>query len=198
MKKWRILILTLVIVLSFVFVSAVYADTTYVVRYGDTLWRISRIYGTTPEAIKAANSKITDINIIFAGDFLVIPTADPPGDSGTGGGGPYVIQYGDTLYNIAWRYGTTVNAILVANPQIKDPNWIYAGHTLTLPAVVTGGGAGGNPEPIPESGIYIVQPGDGLTGIGRRYGLTVDALLILNPQIKNRDLIFVGDQVKLR
>jgi len=48
-------------------------------------------------------------------------------------GGTYIIQRGDTLGALARRWGTTVSAIMRANPQIKDPNRISAGAKLTRP-----------------------------------------------------------------
>ncbi len=45
----------------------------------------------------------------------------------------YVIQPGDTLYAIAQRFQTTVNAILAANPQITNSNVIFAGRTIWIP-----------------------------------------------------------------
>lgn len=45
----------------------------------------------------------------------------------------YKIQWGDTLSGLAQRYGTTVSALMRANPQIKNANLIYAGHTLNIP-----------------------------------------------------------------
>lgn len=53
----------------------------------------------------------------------------------------YVIQRGDTLSALAKRWGVTVQDILDANPDITDPNRIYAGDTLTKPG---GGSSGGN------------------------------------------------------
>ena len=47
----------------------------------------------------------------------------------------YTIQRGDTLNTLAKKYNTTVNALMSANPSIKDPNKIYAGASLTLPTV---------------------------------------------------------------
>ena len=44
----------------------------------------------------------------------------------------YIIQPGDTLGSIAARYGTTVDRLMALNPQIKNKNLIYAGHTLRL------------------------------------------------------------------
>ena len=46
--------------------------TVYIVRCGDTLWKIARMYGTTPWAIAHRNG-IRNINYIYAGQRLVIP-----------------------------------------------------------------------------------------------------------------------------
>lgn len=39
---------------------------------------------------------------------------------------------GDTLHGIAEKYGTTVYKLLVLNPQIENPNLIYAGDSLRI------------------------------------------------------------------
>lgn len=60
----------------------------------------------------------------------------------------YVVQPGDTLGGIAAKNGTTVDAILKANPEIKDPNKISAGQHLDMPGGSGGGGTGGaSPQP---------------------------------------------------
>lgn len=45
----------------------------------------------------------------------------------------YRIRTGDTLSGIAQRYGTSVSALMRSNPQISNPNLIYAGKNLTVP-----------------------------------------------------------------
>jgi nucleoid-associated protein YgaU len=45
-----------------------------------------------------------------------------------------VIARGDTLSGLARKYHTTVAELLKLNPSIKNPNLIYAGHKLTVPA----------------------------------------------------------------
>ena len=45
----------------------------------------------------------------------------------------YRIRYGDTLSGIAHRYGTSVSALMRANPSITNPNLIYAGRNLSIP-----------------------------------------------------------------
>ena len=44
----------------------------------------------------------------------------------------YTIQPGDTLSGIATKFRTTVNRLLALNPQIKDKNLIYAGHSIRI------------------------------------------------------------------
>jgi len=57
--------------------------------------------------------------------------------------GTYTIQSGDTLSGIASKYGTTVNALLAANPNITNPNLIYAGAKLTIPTSNTSASVSG-------------------------------------------------------
>ena len=45
----------------------------------------------------------------------------------------HTVQWGQTLARIAWYYGTTIQAIMYANPSITNPNLIYAGSTLCIP-----------------------------------------------------------------
>lgn len=47
--------------------------------------------------------------------------------------GTYRIASGDTLSKIAARHGTSVSDLMASNTQIKDPNKIYAGQSLTIP-----------------------------------------------------------------
>jgi LysM repeat protein len=103
--------------------------TVYVVRAGDTLQRIAARFGTTWQAIAAANN-LTNPNRILVGQRLVIPTGStsPPPSSPR----VHVVSPGETLFRIALRYGVTVQAIAAAN-NISNPNAIYVGQTLQIP-----------------------------------------------------------------
>ena len=40
---------------------------------------------------------------------------------------------GDTMWGIANRYGVTLTALIAANPQIKNPNYIVVGQQVVIP-----------------------------------------------------------------
>jgi spore coat assembly protein SafA len=80
------------------------------------------------------NPAIMNPNVIYEGQRLKVPAGSLPD---TGGTQTYVVQRGDTLGKIAARFGTTVNVLLDLNPQIKNPNVIYPGQKLTVPASPT-------------------------------------------------------------
>jgi hypothetical protein len=73
----------------------------------------------------------------------------------------YQIKSGDTLSALAQKNGTTVSALMKANPQIKDANKIYAGRALNIP------GRTDSFEPA-KSG----KPGTGSTGSAQGTGGT--------------------------
>ncbi len=63
----------------------------------------------------------------------------------------YIVQPGDTLFLLARRFNTTVNDILVANPQIVDPNIIFIGQVIFIPV---------GSEIPPESQCPFLRLGD--------------------------------------
>ncbi len=56
----------------------------------------------------------------------------------------YVVAKGDTMSKIANKFGVTVEALLAANPQIKNPNKIKIGDQVTIPVPVQDGALGGD------------------------------------------------------
>ncbi len=65
--------LALTIALTLGWAAPGLAATTHYVQWGDSLWKLARWYGTTVEAIQAANG-LTGTTI-YAGTTLLIPTA---------------------------------------------------------------------------------------------------------------------------
>ena len=157
---------------------------TYIVMRGDTLRLLANRFGTTVDVLVSLNSSIINVNLIYEGQRLVVPSGQsvpvPPPPTG---GQVYYAQSGDTLRKIAAKFNTTVDAVLRANPQISNPNVIYVGQAITIPS---------------QAATHIVQRGDTLRIIAAKYGTTVDALLALNPNITNPNLIYVGHVIRVR
>jgi peptidoglycan-N-acetylglucosamine deacetylase len=105
-------------------------QVTHVVQAGENLYRIALKYGTTVEAIAAANN-IINPSYVYVGQKLVITKGGTVPDSSTGVR-YHVVQPGETLWSIAMRYGTTPWQIAAAN-GIANVNFIYAGRTLRIP-----------------------------------------------------------------
>ena len=103
--------------------------TIYVVRSGDTLSQIALDFGTTVNAIAIRNN-ISNVNLIYPGQILIIPTNNQNINQNTNYI-TYKIQWGDTLWSISRRYGVSI-AYLVRLNRIQNPNIIYAGNTLLI------------------------------------------------------------------
>ncbi len=105
----------------------------YVVKRGDTLWAIAQRNHTTVWAIAQANG-IRNVDCIRAGQCLVIPDGghDGHGDDHHGGGRFYIVQPGETLSAIAWKFHMPVHVLAKAN-HIWNQNLIYAYQKLIIP-----------------------------------------------------------------
>ncbi len=110
----------------------------HVVERGETLRTIAAGYGTSITDFIAANPDI-DPDRIFAGQRLVVPA--PPAAASPSQPSPepapptsqtYRVQSGDTLSKIAVAHGSSVAAIVAANPGL-DPDRVFSGQELTIP-----------------------------------------------------------------
>lgn len=98
----------------------------------------------------------------------------------------YTVEKGDSLSEIAQKFGVSLQALLDANPQISDPSLIYEGQVLTIPDTA------GEGQPQPAQKTYTVRSGDTLSGIAQKFGVSLQALRDANPQINDPSLIYVG------
>ncbi|MCR1952035.1 LysM peptidoglycan-binding domain-containing protein [Clostridium sp. DSM 100503] len=98
---------------------------TYIVKDGDTLSGIAQMYGTTAERLAQINN-ISDPNLIYPGETIVI--SNGPSNNSVKS---YIVKEGDTLSEIAQRYGTTWEHLAKIN-NISDPNLIYPGETIRI------------------------------------------------------------------
>lgn len=95
----------------------------YTVRPGDTLWLLAQRFNTTVDAIKALNNLTSDL--LHVGQKLLIPT------EGGAASFSYTVQPGDTLWLLAQRFHTTVDAIKTLNGLTSD--LLSIGQVLQIP-----------------------------------------------------------------
>ena len=146
----------------------------YIVKKGDTLYQIALDNNTTVEELKALNN-LTN-NTLMIGQLLKLPSNLLPEKS-------YTVQKGDSLYSIAKKYNTTVDALKEINNL--DSNILSIGQLLELPTV----------EETEGSITYTVQKGDSLYSIAKEFNTTVEEIKVLNNLENN--LLAVGQVLKL-
>ena len=95
----------------------------------------------------------------------------------------YTIRRGDTLYNIANSYGTTVDELVRLNGLLR-PNDLAIGQNIFIPEKE-------------QSSTYVVVSGDTMYLIANRLGVSLDALIQANPQIPNPNVIQVGQIINI-
>jgi hypothetical protein len=97
--------------------------------------------------------------ILIAGQFFTPVAAAAPSawSASASCGDTYIVHRGDWLAKIANYCGTTVGSILAHNPQIFNPNWIYAGMVLRLTGSAQQPKRPANPQPRYASSAYTWQ-----------------------------------------
>ena len=148
-------------------------SVTYVVKAGDNLYNIAKQYNTSVSEIVRLNNLPN--NNLSVGQQLLIPTAlvsDNSSSSNT-----YVVKSGDNLYSIARRFGTSVNDIIRLN-NLPGTS-LSIGQTLVIPNNSSG-----------SSNTYVVQRGDSLYSIARKFNVSVDSIKSKNNLKSN--LLSVG------
>lgn len=156
--------------------------TTYTVKDVDTLIGLAAKFRTTPHALASRND-IRDARRLWTGARILVPStkaaaakAAPRAAKTT----THTVRNGETLYDIAAKYGTTVPAIAKAS-GISPKSFIHPGQQLRL----TGSGgtakASGTSTNAKASGTaYTVRSGDTLLGISVKQKVTVAALVKAN------------------
>jgi LysM repeat protein len=125
--------------------------------------------------------RIFIILVLLAGGGLPPPAAQAQAETNVADPETiHIVQRGETLSSIARRYGVTVAALMAANGLTTTT--IYVGQRLLIPS---GGSTPGT--------YHVVQRGETLFSISRRYGVTVQAIRAANGLTSNT--IYVGQRL---
>jgi murein DD-endopeptidase MepM/ murein hydrolase activator NlpD len=162
---------------------------TYVVQPGDTLYSIAQRFGTTVDAIVAAND-IADRSLIRVGQKLIIPTAQPelvPSVEPGANTRVHPVRAGETLPFLAFRYGTTVWALQEVN-NLDPLGLLWPGQELVIPPPAAARASTPRYPDITASPAPVVQ--------GRTMAVEVEgpAGLEIRGWFLGEDLVFSGEE----
>lgn len=163
----------------------------YIVKKGDTLYKIASEYGVSIDLIIKDNGLVD--NNLKVGQLLRIrsseevdeieecfgPSYTPPNNIMNIVN--YTVKKGDNLYNIAKKYDTSVSNILSLN-KLNSPN-LSIGQVLKIPSSSN----------IINNNVYIVKKGDSLYSIANKYNTTIENIKKINKLTSNN--LQIGDKL---
>lgn len=164
------------------------------VQRKETFYFISRKYNVAIDQIFQYNPGMTQLR---KGDILRIPQWTGTAASRTTVPAPpaekaetspakqstHLVQPGETLFSISRRYNCSINDILALNPEAKT---LKSGMSLVLPG--SNEPAPATPKTAPSSDNFIqhtISAGETLFSISRKYNVSADQLVELNPQLQS-------------
>ena len=129
---------------------------------------------------------------IFLDNNEEIPSIENPNDTINTESQYYTVEKGDTLWEIAQKFGTTVQEIANIN-NLENPNLIYPGQELRI---LTNSTVPGAEKRGTGSIIYTVQRGNTLSQIAMAYGVSIQHIVEMN-NIQNPNLIYPGQKLRI-
>lgn len=136
----------------------------YIVKPGDSLWKLSNICNVDVDKIIESNKLQT--TIIQPGQKILLPDYCTITDKNINDENIYIVQPNDTLYSIARRYNTTIDKII--NDNNLTTNMLSIGQQLII-----------NKDEVSTTN-YIVQPNDTLYSISRMFNTTPEIIKEIN------------------
>lgn len=192
------------------------AAPTHTVARGETLSQIAQRYGVALTELAALNN-ITNPDTLYAGQILLLPGGDAqpipitidPAAPATGAPERHIVRAGETLSQIAQRYGIPLTDLMARN-GIRNPDAIFAGQELRLTPAPETAAALAAPPDAPSSTrnhddlpplvslnrAITVGPGDSIRSLALRHGVDEDALRRLN-RLDARTALSLGQELLL-
>lgn len=178
---------------------------THAVKEGETLQSISQQYWVTPYSILQANKEIKSAADVKVNTILVIPLKGnvpaPKKEEKVEqeeikpiGFSRHRVRKKETLFGLTQKYKITEEQLKRYNRELySEP--LKKGMVLQIPKFPA---VDPNEDKELDFETYVVQPKETRWSIAHKYGITVDSLLVLNPDlVKNSDYLAAGQELKL-
>lgn len=175
--------------------SAYSLNRRYAVQFGDTLSQIAARYDVTQEALRTLN-RLDDpgASQLRAGQILVLPATASELAVHTEET-LHTVTAGESLGQIAEAYGVDI-ATLQQRNRIPDPNALFIGQELRIPAQVVTGETPQIGPPTSRFYYHPVQPGETLSEIARTFNSTVSALMTYN-SLPDQMTVYAGLDLRI-
>lgn len=190
---WLVVLATLLAALLAPTPARAYS-ATHVVQPGESLSEIAAAYGVSMSALISANG-IGNSDYIYTGQRLMIPSGsgDYSNSYNRGSGGYVTVGRGDSLSLIASIHGMTVNELMQLN-GLSNPNHVWIGQRLLVSRGGSSATASYNDTVASDGSIHVVQRGETLSHVARRYGLSIQQLMTMN-SLSNPNHVYVGQHL---
>ena len=193
MTRFKSALILLFAFAAHICINAQSNNTIHTVEKGQTLYSISKLYGTTVEDIVKMNPG--SAATISIGEQLIIPAKTAESNTNVKRNSDetifHTIQSGETLYRLSKLYGITTQEICDANPGLSPSNF-RVGETIRIPAEQTVvAQAPANEDEVENQDGYIkykVKKGETLYSIAKAYGVETSDILSANPEVAKNGL----------
>ena len=170
-----------------------------VVKPGETLSEIAERYGTSVQRLMQLNG-LRSPQDLWAGSRIQVPGAGSArtstGARTTTVNANYTVKQGETLSELAERYGTSVQRLMELN-NLGSAQDLWAGSRIQVPVTRTAAAPKPKPAVNKNATQHKVQSGETLSVIAQRYGVSMQNLIAIN-NISNPNQVEVGQTLKLR
>ena len=171
----------------------------YTVKPGETLSEIAERYGTSVQRLMQLNG-LRSAQDLWAGSRIQVPGAGSArtstGARTTTVNANYTVKQGETLSELAERYGTSVQRLMELN-NLRSAQDLWAGSRIQVPVTRTAAAPKPKPAVNKNATQHKVQSGETLSVIAQRYCVSMQNLIAIN-NISNPNQVEVGQTLKLR